>query len=115
MISASRTILAQAYRELSTAPFPPCSEDDVGAELHADLVLYDSTAAGIVCSLLQGDCVPLEQISLDVDLLKRLTKIATAPDHPARRDAQRYIAYCDLVNRALKAARSYVATSDKQG
>lgn len=104
--------MGKDLEELSTAasrfravPFPTGSTDERASQLHAELVAYDSYAAGLIESLLGGAKVSPESLRPDTELRANLNELIERGEIPASRDSAEYLRYLNLLEDVMSIAR----------
>jgi hypothetical protein len=90
----------QAFGELSDLPFPPGSEIEAVAELHAELAYYDGYVAGLLLSDTPKSRIPKP----DTELLGRMK--STLRQHPASSELTLYIEYMEKIVEVLELAKT---------
>jgi len=94
-------ILKKAWDEFHALPFPEHPQDEVLADLYADLVLENREIAGVVKSLLQGKEINKTQLFLNDDLNKKLHNYSP-PDNTLRKSQQNLIEYKNRLDKMVK-------------
>jgi hypothetical protein len=99
--------LKRAWSQMISLRFPAESACEETSVLHAELVLYDTTMAGIITTLIKTGRVPSEHVSLlrsDPELRSRLQRAATSSCSIIATDAQRYLTYLDRLEEVVRLA-----------
>jgi hypothetical protein len=106
--------LKHAFSQMNSIPFPPGSAYEETSVLHAELVFYDTTVAGIITTLINGGHVPQEYEHLvqpELELRARLSAAAESKCSEMAADAERYLDYLDRLEQVVELAARELRTS----